>query len=349
MADRNSRKGRFLEDVVALLHRYPNVRVETRKKLRSVRSSSKRKREIDVLLTTLVAGYQVIVAIECKNYKNRLKSEVVDSFLGKLDDVGIPRNQGILVAANGYRADALALAEESGLRPLIFKGLEESRLELAIEAAIQSLVFRLATWKTIQRFESISRDESCPSPMIPVDYPQELGEGTPSILNLFYLLWSQNRIPDRLGEHVLAIRMPERFRFSPQEEPSKNSMVYLIYEVVAFVGSLSGTARTAALEHASTAEVEKAHLHIDFEQPESLELLKFESEELLNEHLAGDGIRVVNGIKVPRIQSEWSFWPPSRRAINKIQEIKNSGREPTFEEVEGVSLTAAWEVPFFEE
>jgi hypothetical protein len=51
-------KGNILEDLVATMHEMPGVLVEKRKKFRVVRGNSKRNREIDVLITSHVAGYE---------------------------------------------------------------------------------------------------------------------------------------------------------------------------------------------------------------------------------------------------------------------------------------------------
>jgi len=54
--------GNALERIVALLHDLPGIKIQTKVKLPSIRSGSKRKREIDILLTSSVAGYPVRIA-----------------------------------------------------------------------------------------------------------------------------------------------------------------------------------------------------------------------------------------------------------------------------------------------
>jgi hypothetical protein len=119
----NKIKGNILEDLVAMMHEVPGVRVEKRRKLPVLRSKTKRKREIDVLITSSVAGYKAQIALRCKNEATALKTSAVDNFVGILNDVGIPIQQGILVSANGYTRDAQDAAEAHGLRTLVFEGL----------------------------------------------------------------------------------------------------------------------------------------------------------------------------------------------------------------------------------
>ncbi|MCP4600749.1 MAG: restriction endonuclease [Proteobacteria bacterium] len=349
MAD-SQEKGKILEDVVALLHELPGVKVETRVKLPSVRTGSTREREVDVLLTSQVAGYAVKIAIECKNYKERVESEKIDCFLGKLDDIGIPPVNGIFVTATGYRKDALELAQESGIRALVLEGLNQERLKLEVSAAIQSVVFHLARWDAMSRFSDVSSALNFPPPITVMDFPEELGQGSPKILNFLYLLWQQNKISSDLGIHHLAIRMPQEFRFSENEPPMQNALVILAYEVSAYVGAMTGTSSAAFLRNAVTQTLEKVRIDAQFEDPpNSIQLSKFGTEETLEEFLGESGLRIVTRIKVPRIESQMSFWPPSKRALEEIMKRRQAGEDPTFEEIEGSVLNTAWEPSIFDE
>lgn len=344
------KKGSVLEDLVAMLHGVPGVTVEKRIKLRSIRPNSKRVREIDVLLTSRVAGYPVRIAIECKNFQSPVKSHQVDKFLSVLADVGVPNANGIIVSSSGYRSDALELAREAGVRALIFEGLNTEQLGLEVNSAIQSVIFHVATWDTMCRFSRISPVAEFPAPITVVDFPEELGEGTPAILTLLYLLWQQNHVPSLLGTHHLAIRLPKSFRLSREEEPTIDALVMLVYRVEGFVGTIEGRASAALLRNAADLSLEKLRVDAGFDATdEPLELRRFESEEELGRFLAGQAnVRLVTRVKVPRIASEWSFWPPSRWAAEEIKRRRQEGEEPTFEEIEGVSLNRAWDTSVYD-
>ncbi|KRR12474.1 hypothetical protein CQ10_39685 [Bradyrhizobium valentinum] len=64
--------------------------VEKRKKLPVLLSKTGRRREIDVLITSNVAGYPVRFGIGCKNEANPLDTAAVDNFVRILTEVGIP-------------------------------------------------------------------------------------------------------------------------------------------------------------------------------------------------------------------------------------------------------------------
>jgi hypothetical protein len=95
------RKGDILEDLVAMMHEVPGVVVERRKRLPVLRSTRGRRREIDVLITSNVAGYPVRFGIGCKNEAEPLGTAAVDNFVRILEETGIPVQQGILVSAKG--------------------------------------------------------------------------------------------------------------------------------------------------------------------------------------------------------------------------------------------------------
>jgi len=93
-------KGDVLEKIIAEMHDVPGVKIERNQFLPSVDGSG-RTREIDVLITSQVAGFPVRIAVECKNEKKTTDIEKIDAFIGKLQDVGIPVQHGVFVSTSG--------------------------------------------------------------------------------------------------------------------------------------------------------------------------------------------------------------------------------------------------------
>jgi len=81
------------------MHQMTGVKVEQNVFL-PAQDGSGRKREIDVLLSSQVAGHPVRVAIECKNEKEPIGVQKVGEFIDRLLDVGIPTQLGIYVSAS---------------------------------------------------------------------------------------------------------------------------------------------------------------------------------------------------------------------------------------------------------
>ena len=55
----------------------------------------------------------------------------------------------------------------------------------------------------------------------------------------------------------------------------------------------------------------------------------------------------MESIVVPRVAFMGAYWPLSKQANVRFTKIMQEGRQPTFEEIEGTDITAAWEI--FEE
>src|SRR5262245_21679674 len=138
------RKGKIVEAVVALLHETPGVKVETNVQLQPKHGDPERRREIDVLLTGKIAGYEVRIAFSCKNEALPIKPSLIDEFVGTLDDVRIPYEHGIFVCVNGYTKGALDRAKVRGIKTFVLQGLTKDRLTSEISKAFQFNVYLLA-------------------------------------------------------------------------------------------------------------------------------------------------------------------------------------------------------------
>src|SRR5579885_1210077 len=135
-------KGRIVERIVALMHDQPGVTVQRNQFLPPVGRKGK-KREIDVLITAVVVGYPVRMAIECKNEGRAIDSPGIEAFAAKLQDVGIAPQHGIFVSASGYTADAVERAKTVGMRTLTLRGLRDEDLLGSIFDAFQSVIYLL--------------------------------------------------------------------------------------------------------------------------------------------------------------------------------------------------------------
>jgi Restriction endonuclease len=139
----NVRKGKIVEAVVALLHEQPGITIETNVRLPPKHSDPSRKREIDVLITGQIAGYTVRIAFSCKNERGPIKPNLIDEFIGMLDDVGISPEYGIFVCVNGYTSGALARAKDKGIKTLVLRGLTKNRPASEIAKAFQFSIYLL--------------------------------------------------------------------------------------------------------------------------------------------------------------------------------------------------------------
>lgn len=74
-----------------------------------------RKREIDILIKGNFNGYDLTIAIECKDYKRKVGSKTVEAFEGNCQR--IPQvDKKIVISKNGYSKGAKEAAEDFGIK-----------------------------------------------------------------------------------------------------------------------------------------------------------------------------------------------------------------------------------------
>ncbi|MCW3111179.1 MAG: hypothetical protein JWQ09_5685 [Segetibacter sp.] len=80
-------------------------------------------RQIDILITQYICGYEIEIAIECKNWNKPLDVEDVEKFISKLNDIKVTK--GAMVCRNGYTKAAKRLATSAGNLQLHVLSIEE--------------------------------------------------------------------------------------------------------------------------------------------------------------------------------------------------------------------------------
>lgn len=328
------RKGDILEDLVAMMHEVPGVVVEKRKKLPVLHSKTGRRREIDVLITSSVAGYPVRLGLGCKNEARALDTAAVDGFIRILEEVGIPVQQGILVSANGYTADAQDAAKARGIKTLVFEGLSADRLRHEISAAIQSTVFLLITQTTFNVFPYVGGhlDDNTQFINAALDLLDEPSGA--QLLSTMAWLWMNGAIPGMIGEHTISLK-PER------EEATWHVMATAT--VTGLIASVPGTFSQSILRTAEAGQVERLHISAKFEKFKGpLTLEPVASEEALAAIAHKEPMSLVTRVRVPRLVTDFGYWPPSEEAMQKAKALFDAGKPVTFEDIETSDLANAW-------
>jgi hypothetical protein len=331
------RKGDILEDLVAMMHEVPGVVVEKRKKLPVLRSKTGRRREIDVLITSNVAGYPVRFGIGCKNETKPLDTAAVDNFVRILKETGIPVQQGILVSAKGYTKDARDAAKLCGIRTLVFEGLSADRLGQEINAALQSIVFLLVTQTNLSMLPHVEESFR--------DIPNSAcavldSEDEPPLTQIFSCLsqlWISGAFPATIGDHV--------FNIQPKRAEATWHAIGAV-TVTGLIASVPGTFSHSVLKNAEEGAIEKIKVSAKFEKIKgSLELEPVSSEEALSAMVHKEPVLLVTRIRVPRIVTSVGYWPPSEEAIQKAKALFDAGKPVTFEDIESSNLADAWRFP----
>jgi hypothetical protein len=115
-------KGDVLEKIISEMHDVPGVKVE-RNVFLPARDGSGRTREIDVLITSQVAGFPVRIAIECKNENKPTGIAKIGEFIDKLNDIGLPVQLGIFVSTSRYESGAIQRAKAAGIKIFLLQDI----------------------------------------------------------------------------------------------------------------------------------------------------------------------------------------------------------------------------------
>ena len=86
---------------------YPELDVKGNQKIVGIKT--KRKRQIDVLISGEFAGFPVRIVIDCKHFSRKVDVKIVESFLGMLDD--LKADKGVIITNVGYTEAALERAK----------------------------------------------------------------------------------------------------------------------------------------------------------------------------------------------------------------------------------------------
>jgi hypothetical protein len=346
-------KGRLVEGIVEKMHGSPNVRAQRRVFLKPVGGGG-RKREIDVLLTSSVAGYPVRVAIECKNEAKKIGSPELDRFVGKLQHVGIPPQLGIYVSTSGYTGSAIERAREAGIKILVLTGLTKDRLSAAVTRAFQSMVYlfaELAQFHQVEKEYEVSTVEEFAE--LSAFYDTD-GVLRATLGDMVWRAWVEGSVSSDLGEHKLRFEVPEGWHNVVDGKSVPAGPLSAVIRVVGFVVTFSGEARQHTLFDAANKRDERwmTDLAFDGSLEPSYPMRGFRTEEELREYLEKQkDVSVVGRLRLPRIRVGAMYWPPSERTTKKLgmlMEAYKAGeitdpRPLNFAEIEGMDLNTVFE------
>jgi len=143
MESRNRRRrehrpkpGEEYQTIVAAIHRQFAGDASVTEDEHIVGLESKQPRQIDVAIRKNVVGYEVLLVVDCKDYKRRVDVGRVDALIGVVDDVRAAR--GILVSDSGFTRGAIERAKGSGKIDLVSViDTEDGRLRCRISLPLQ--------------------------------------------------------------------------------------------------------------------------------------------------------------------------------------------------------------------
>lgn len=339
-------KGDVLEKIIAEMHDMPGVRIERNVFLPAIDRSS-RTREIDVLITSQVAGFPVRIAIECKNEKEPTGIAKIGEFIDKLNDVGLPVQLGIFVSTSRFESGAIQRAKSAGVKTFL---LSEVAAELPghVIEAFQSLLYLLAVIENVE----IS---VMPSSPVSLFFYDDAGKICGSIGDLVWELWKRKEIPETIGVHEIQLKLPPNWKQKFNGKEVNFTKIAVKVVVTGHLITIKGSVKRYNLIDAASGGVDKWQIKASFPPPIGKHIVtEFHSEDDLEKHLLKrKGMTLLDGrLKLPRIRWGASYWPPSQKALAKLQSLIDDadaqGKEFDwktfpFNEIEGTDLSAAYE------
>lgn len=348
-------KGKIVERIVALMHKYPdtNVKVEQNVYLSPVLRKTGRKREIDVLLTRDIAGHPVQIAIECKNEERPIDTPKIDAFAKKLQRIGVP--YGMYVSASGYTEDAIETAAMDGIKTFTLKDLTEEILYTSIVEAFHSIVYLFCQVVTVYITTSSETYSLLQTPFYDKD-----GKQCGALGDLVWHRWMSEDPPLSLGAHELPLELPSDWNFVIADNVIPVTSMNAVIDVSGLFGSHRGqaTGNFYSLVKASDDTVDRNmfEVKIDVSQSDYALTWVYSEDELHKLLERTETVQVHHRIKLPRIVTAGIYWPPSKRVQKRINELmrafeKGEIADPrpfNFEEMEGRSIRTAFEPIFCE-
>ena len=333
------------------MHMEPGVKVEMNVYL-STKNKKGKPREIDVLITSQVAGIPIQIAIECKNEIKVTGVEKIDAFIGKLEHVGLSTQLSVYVSTSRYTLGAIERAKEVGMKTLLLKDVE-NQLDRVINEVFQSLIYLLATITTVQL--SLSKDSPEPPKGQSLFFYNEEGRICGSIGDLVWDYWRKGKIPDQIGNHEIQLDLPKTWKQKYNDQELIFAQIVAHVLVTGHVITVTAATQQHNLIDASDKTLKKWQVKAKFPSPVgNHNVVGFlEEEELENYFLSRKGVTLVSGkLKLPRIRWGATYWPPSPKALVKLQSLIDDaireGREFDwkifpFDEIEGTDLSSAYE------
>jgi len=191
-------KWRKFEGFVASLQKYLTPHAEVTHN-EFILGKSGVKRQVDVAVRYNLGQFNLLVVIDCKDWKNPVDIDDVGSFSDLVEDIGA--NKGAIVCNAGFRSGALKRAKEKGID--LLRAADAEGKDWPVYMAIPTL----CDFRYIEYY-GYGVHRSAPTPfMIPATDPRYLeiynkdGELINIITNLIIKAWNDKKFPYEPGEY----------------------------------------------------------------------------------------------------------------------------------------------------
>ena len=107
------KKWQKFESLVLQVQKKISPEAEVKQDQRIPGKKSKRFRQIDIVIRKKIGQYNILIIMDCKDYRRNLNVKDIETFIGLVEDVGA--NKGALVSATGFSQTAKNRAIDAGV------------------------------------------------------------------------------------------------------------------------------------------------------------------------------------------------------------------------------------------
>lgn len=175
------------QDLAPLAQVIPNYKIQ---------GVSGRVRQIDVMVKHAIGQYEMLIAIDCKDYKRPIDVKDVESFIAMLGDIKV--HQGVLVGANGFTSTALQRALNAGVKLYRLVDAEQHDWQAKVSVPV------VCDFRGVKNFQLIFEDfDEIPlgTPPQKLELYNAKGESLGTIMKILHKKWQQGSIPTDEGTH----------------------------------------------------------------------------------------------------------------------------------------------------
>lgn len=191
-------KWRRFESLVADVQRRlaPDCEVRVDDRIRGAKSGSVRK--LDITIRTTVGQYDILIAIDCKDYSRPLSVTKIEEFIGLVEDVGA--NKGAVVSASGFTPSARARASTAKIDVYTLVDVEDHDWKSYVTIPV------LCDFRAVRSYQ-LEFSATGPFEMERQDLRTLVlrdasGQAIDNVHNLLTEMWNLGRMPIEPGEHT---------------------------------------------------------------------------------------------------------------------------------------------------
>lgn len=283
-------------------------------------------------------------AIECKDYSRPIISPDIDSFIGKLQDVGIAPQTSIFISTSGFNESAIERVAEVGMKALVFSEADQKSLQMRIRSAIQTVVFMVCFYRgfTFQTQEPAEGEEILKY----LTFYDRAGNIKTTLMDIVWSNWLQDKPSLKCGIYNYDIPIPSDWLYLANGRHSSASNFNIQLEVQAFVMKYLGNVDQHNFQDAKTGEIDRSFVNVKFnpENNSNINLLKTEEELSSALQIPADIKLHIGRVRLPKVVMDNNLmWPISKEAMDFLIKLnKNKPSKSDLQKIAEINWKSLW-------